>query len=98
MTLEIKTPSNLFEVKRYQDPQAGDIIELIPLDPAMTPSYVGEVLVNGAQVIKFRLEGATLAEALTSWEPALRAVLAEMQRQAVRRALTEGVATNGRAM
>ncbi len=95
--MDIKTPSNLYTVTRYEGAD-GTLLEMRPLDRKLAQWYLGEVVVNGGNTIKFRLPGTTLAEALSGWEGALRKVLEHIQAQQVRQALTEGVVGSSRRM
>ena len=76
---EIRTPSALYEIRRYQDTEVGTIMEMVPLDPLASKWYLGDVLVTGETTIRFRLKGTTLGEALADWEPALRKVLDDLE-------------------
>lgn len=79
--MNIKTPSQLCELKRYEDPEAGTLIECIPLDQLLPRWYLGEVLLNGQHTIRFKLAGTTIEEALNGWAATLGQVLYDMSKK-----------------
>ena len=88
--IDIPYPSNLREVRRYEDPQVGTIVEYIPRDRLLAPEYWAEVNLltdSGPQSVRFKLDGHTLEEALGSWGDHLRAIVADIESRALRQKL-----------
>ena len=87
---QIPTPSNLAEVRRYIDKDAGEITEYVPRNPANPVEYYGVANVGfqgGVQRLTFKLKGGTIEEAIASWAPILSAVIDDLEAQNLRRHL-----------
>jgi len=82
-------PVNLYRVTRYEDADTGcTIIECSPLNPALSPRFIGEAMIavpglEGRHAIKFKLEGVTsVEEAQEVWPQAMDAIVVDITRKA----------------
>lgn len=90
----------MIEVRRYEDPQVGTVVEYIPRDRLLAPEYWAEVnllMESGPHSVRFKLEGHTLDEALGSWEDKLRAIIVDIESRALRQKLLAPAAEMRRA-
>lgn len=84
---DIPTPSNLVEVRRYVDKDAGEITEYIPRNPSQPVEYYGMAYVQfGPQPMKVtvKLPGPTLDDAIAGWVAALNRVIDQIEKDTLR--------------
>jgi hypothetical protein len=84
---DIPTPSNLVEIRRYVDKDAGEINEYIPRNPAQPVEYYGMAHIRFGESpfrITVKLPGPTLEDAIAGWSDAVNRAIDQIERDSLR--------------
>jgi hypothetical protein len=89
-----------YRVDRYTDIQAGEILRHVPVtidgiqDPMRTEVFIGKTTMQtnrGPMELTFEIEARTLQEAFAVWAQSLEAKLEQMQSEATKARILNGV-------